>query len=731
MVKTSGKGTLLCTMVMAGASMSAATVRAQDEHARHGTKAHSHSARALLGDIPGGINGPPRNPKTSNPSATPQIEGDNPTIVTPKKASAQSKSTITSDAVQNSGASNTYDAIKNVPGVTQSDAKGTVADNVQIRGIHLNSVTGYRLEGGMPIVNNLIMPLEDKERIETLKGASALAFGLASPAGVVSYSLKRATALPILTYSVNLNHWGQAIGTLDIGRRFGFDKQFGVRVVLAGGGITNGVHNTEGVRGVGSVAFDWNPNDRLAVKLDFEQYGVDTIEQAQFLENTKLVNGRVQLPTRVPTYIQLFSGPWSKYQGVGQNVLLAGAYKLDYGWSIVAEAGRSDARKLTRSSAQIGNYNIFTGLGTETVTLIPNQYYVNTYLKGELHNHWQYAFITNDLTLGINRNERDNNGTATVNYPIARNIYTPFVTATPPVPTPGIYAPQNDYDLGYYVSEDVGLFDRLHVLGGVRQVEYYGFAVPKTGVGLNTEHTSFTAPAGGLIYRVWHGIELYGSYVESLQESGEAPQNATNQFQVISPAPANQKEAGIRVTDLYDATATLAWFRLNQGNGIIDPVTGIYGINGIQDVRGVEATLRYNIFPQLIHLALVAGGQIGYANQHSSNPAINGKEAENTPRQSGNIGFVYKPDFIRGLSLNGGALYTGSRQLTNTENGTIPAVTVFNLGMNYATFVEGHRVTYNVSCQNLLNKAYYSAAVNGALGIGRPRTVYFGGRLEF
>ena len=689
------------------------------------------SPTALLGDSAGGTNGAPRNPKTDNPSGTAAAQADDPKIVTSKKSNVQSKSSINSDAVQNSGASNTYEAVQNVPGVTQSDAKGgAVADNVQIRGIHLNSVTGYRLEGGMPIVNNLIQPLEDKERIETLKGASALAFGLASPAGVINYTLKRATALPILSFGVSANNFGQAIGTFDAGARFGQDKQFGLRTVISGGGVNAGVHNTEGTKGLGALAFDWTPNDRFALKADFEEVGVDTIEQASLLQLAP-VNGRVPLPKVIPNYYPLRSGPWAKYQGIGQNILIAGVYRLDYGWSVLTEAGRSDTRKFQRSASQIGNYDINTGLGKESVTLTNNQYFYNTYLRGELRNHFEYAFLTNDLTLGINRNERNSNGNLNPTVSVPQNIYTPFNTITPPTPYPAAYAPQNDSDIGYYASSDVGLFNRIHLLGGVRQVEYEGYAVPKNGGTLRSSNFSFTAPSVGAVVTIMPGAEVYASYVESLQETGEAPINAANAFDILPPAQADQKEIGVRVTNLYNATASLAVFRLHQANAVIDPASNIYAINGVQDVRGIEGTLRYKILPRLIDLTLIAGGQIGYAVQHSPNPLLNNMEAENTPRHSGNIGLVYRPDFVRGLTVNTNALYTGSRELTNSQQGKIPAVTIFGIGANYATSLGGHRLTYNVSCQNLLNKSYYSSAVNGALGIGKPRTIFFGGRIDY
>jgi iron complex outermembrane recepter protein len=668
-------------------------------------------------------------PNSAPPRENRTLEGesDRPAGGADKNLPASS-AVITSDAIRNGSAQNTFDALQNVPGVTQSDAKGgSVADNVQIRGIHLSSTTGFRLDGGLPIVNNLIMPIEDKERIEALKGVSALEFGLASPGGVVDLVMKRATDRPNFSFGVASNEYGQLISTLDMGMRFGEGNQFGIRTILSGGELVNGIHDITGTRGLGAVAADWQPSQRFSLKLDFEEFGVDTLEQATLLQN-KPVNNRVILPA-IPNYYQLLSGTWAKYQGIGQNVLLSGTYKLDYGFSVVAEAGRSESLKGQRNLGQVGTYNVVTGLGKETVSLIDDQDSINTYVKGELKHRFEYKWLTSDLTLGINRNERDFNDPTTGSFSFAQNIYTPIATPTPPSPVPGTNQPNNSYDLDYYVQEDVGLFGRLHVIGGVREINYNAIQVVSTTTNHFTDNAA--APSIGAVFEAFPGVSVYASYLKSLDETGAAPANATNAFQIQPPAEATQKEVGIKATNLYNATATFAAFEIVQANAITDSVTNIFGINGTQTIKGLESTFSYKILPALVDLTLVSGGQVGYAYQTSTDPAINGMESENVPRISGNLGLVYRPDFFRGVTLNGGAVFTGSRELTNEEQGKLPAVTIFNAGANYVTNYEGHRLTFNVTCKNLLDKAYYSSAVNGALGIGAPRTVFFGGQIDF
>ena len=113
-----------------------------------------------------------------------------------EKGSVTSKSVISRDALDSVNAQNAYDAVKNVPGVVDADTKNGATDDLQIRGIHLSSSSSYRVNGGWAPYSNIPL-LEDKERIEALKGVGALVYGMAPPAGIIESVTKRAMAQPI------------------------------------------------------------------------------------------------------------------------------------------------------------------------------------------------------------------------------------------------------------------------------------------------------------------------------------------------------------------------------------------------------------------------------------------------------------------------------------------------------------------------------------------------------
>jgi iron complex outermembrane receptor protein len=154
-----------------------------------------------------------------------------------------------------------YDAVRNTAGVTRQQNGGDTLDQLVIRGIAVQNRINYRLNGSVP--------MENKERAEALKGASALYYGFTSPAGVVNFVTKRAGHTPVTSAGLTLDDQGTAVANVDVGRRFGEQNKFGVRINAAGGALGTFLdHVGNGNRQFASAALDWQVNNRLLLKAD-------------------------------------------------------------------------------------------------------------------------------------------------------------------------------------------------------------------------------------------------------------------------------------------------------------------------------------------------------------------------------------------------------------------------------------------------------------------------------
>jgi iron complex outermembrane receptor protein len=136
---------------------------------------------------------------------------------------------ITREVLELQGASGLYDALRNTAGVTRQQNGGETWDQLVIRGMTVENRTNYRLNGSMPIMNFAQIAMEDKERVEVLKGASALYYGFTSPAGVVNFVTKRAGNTPVTSAGLTLDDKGTAVANVDVGRRFGERDTIGAR----------------------------------------------------------------------------------------------------------------------------------------------------------------------------------------------------------------------------------------------------------------------------------------------------------------------------------------------------------------------------------------------------------------------------------------------------------------------------------------------------------------------
>jgi iron complex outermembrane receptor protein len=109
---------------------------------------------------------------------------------------------ITREVIDAQGQRTLFGALRNTAGVTRSQLNGSTYDNIAIRGILVENRGNYRLNGSLPIINLVDVPLENKERVEVLKGASSLYYGFVPPSGIVNYVTKRAGNDPVTSFAV-------------------------------------------------------------------------------------------------------------------------------------------------------------------------------------------------------------------------------------------------------------------------------------------------------------------------------------------------------------------------------------------------------------------------------------------------------------------------------------------------------------------------------------------------
>ena len=609
-----------------------------------------------------------------------------------------------------------YDALRNTGGVTRAQLSGGTYDNIAIRGILVENRGNYRLNGSLPVINLVEQPLENKARVEVLKGASALYYGFVPPSGVINMTTKRAGMSPVAEVTLRGDDHGTAIAAVDLGDRFLGDR-VGARLNLAGGHVATGVDKAEGDRALAALALDIDPTDRLKIDLDFEYVEKDVAEPAA-IALPAAVNGVITLPS-VPANTLNLAGAWQHYDARAQNMLARVDYKLSPRWAVKLEAGRAETVR-DRAFSQFQGYSLATGEGVLRVFQTRGQRYVNRNVRAEVTGLVDTGPLEHELTLGWTYNEREQNGRQSVITNIAQNLFTPRDVPQPPLTTALTQNPSIIKDEGTYLVDRV-TWGPLQLMAGLRWTDYESIsnlAAVEPTVYAATE----TTPAVALIYKPRPWLSLYATYLEGLEAGGTAPANAANPDDVLPPARSEQWEVGAKAELAQGVTASLSYFGITQPSAFRN-AAGFFRLDGETEYRGIEAMAAGEVTDTL---SIVASALwLDASLERAADPRVVGNRPENTPEWTASLFADLQVPQVEGLSVNAGVFYTGERAVNALNEAFVDGFTTLSLGASLTREMAGRETTFQVNVENATDENYWNTAGNGLIGVGAPRTVKF------
>ncbi len=253
------------------------------------------------------------------------------------------QTSYTAKKVQDQQAKTVRDALIDDPSVRSFYSDGTTGiDAMYIRGFSVLDLAGLRrtVQGIAPYLS--VMP-EMAERIEVLKGPSAMLFGMPPGGGIggmVNIVPKRAGNDPLTQFTATYNSSSQFGGHVDLARRLGSDKQFGVRV--------NGVYRA------GPTEMQWNTDLRALALLGLDFRGERVRLSADFGYQYQFINGlipfvalgaNVQLPWAPNARSNPGGQPWSTNERKDTFGVVRGEVDLTERITAYASFGAHDYRQ--------------------------------------------------------------------------------------------------------------------------------------------------------------------------------------------------------------------------------------------------------------------------------------------------------------------------------------------------------------------------------------------------
>ena len=627
-----------------------------------------------------------------------------------------------------------------------SDAYNAVgyAEQFSIRGFTLDNNYSYRKDG-FAIPGDTQIPIENKERIEILKGLAGLTAGIAAPGGIVNYVTKRPTDKPLRSATVEVSERGTLYGSADIGGRFE-DRRFGYRINAAAD-LHPYVRGANGDRQFVSGAFDWQitPDALLQLDMDYQRKSQITAPGYQ------LIRGEV-LPTNVSAKTLLNDQPWTRpVETRDTNLGLRFEVKLAPGWTATASANKHWFKRDDYTAFPYGCSN--EGDGYYPGYCSNGDYDVYDYQSvGERKSPWgvqamvQGKFATGTLrhalTVGASYNERhDSFGDYVYELVGSSNIWTPRVTpqADPSKFSPGpVSERRSDQESALFAQDIVTLGQGFTLHGGLRHVQIkrseFDEDIGDKGDYVHADN-SFTLPSVALVYRINRDWNAYGSFSHGLQHGGIAPMMTSNQYQVLPPARSRQAEFGLKGALSNGLNLSAALFQIRQGLEYEDPFQTFTVIvdgepkelhpfvrGGRETHRGLEVSAdgRTGAFDYGVSLMALNTRQDG-----TGQAGIDGKRVTDVPAFKSTAWLQYAVPAVPGLKVDGIWQYAGKKAFDVQNTVFVPDYHVFGAGASYGLKLGATQVTVRARVDNLFDKFYWrdvTPSLGGYLLAGAPRT---------
>ncbi|MBN3794276.1 TonB-dependent siderophore receptor [Burkholderia sp. Ac-20392] len=636
-----------------------------------------------------------------------------------------SMTTYTSKLIEDQQARTLADVLDNDPAVRSASGYGNFSQVFIIRGFQLAG-DDVSLNGLYGVTPRQLVQTEAIERVDVLKGANAFLSG-ASPngsavGGGVNLQLKRADDKPLTRVTVDGSVSG-SIGThVDVGRRFGSEGQFGVRVNQSIGGGDTAVSDERHRNNVTAVSLDWR-GDKLRLYGDF-------LYQRERIDNGRpvvLVSGS-QVPA-VPSATHNYAQPWSFSELEDTVGIVRAEYDFLPAWTAYVSAG-------ARHTNEHGDYYTptYSSSGTTGSRLsVPHKEDAQSAEAG-VRGRFTTGPVSHFVTAGASFIRIDSQSAYTMSSAFPTTLYDPAPVTFPPT----AYAGGDMSDPGTVtktwlrsvaVSDTLGfLGDRVLFTIGARRQSISVDNFDYTGAVSSTYSDAITTPVFGLVVKPWQNVSIYANRSEALAQGEIAPNTARNAGQSLSPFRSKQVEAGIR----YDTSkygASLALFQIEKPMAYTDPTSNLFGANGTQRHRGVETAVFGEPWKGV---RLIAGATyINATLQNTAGGANDGNRPIGVPSFLLNAGAEYDVPMLRGLTLTARWIHTGPQYVDVANTASIQAWDRYDLGARYATELFGRKTTFRATVRNVTNKSYWSSTTGGYLTQGDPRSVWLSMTTDF
>lgn len=638
--------------------------------------------------------------------------------------------------IDDQGARGVLGLIGNDASVGENYAPLGYYESLSIRGFTLDNASGYK-RNGLTIANESSMPLENKERVEILKGVAGFEAGLAAPGGVVNYVTKQPTDAPLRRVTLEMSGRGTRYGHADLGGRFG---RFGWRFNAAREEFHPYVKEAVGHRGFLSAALDWRLGENAVFGVD-----ADWQKKSQLSVPGYQPLGGTALPPGVRPEKMLNNQPWSEPVAVEAHNIGA---RLAYGAGtdrrfeaavnfnrVAAEDkaafpyGCSSGPAYLAAFCGNGDYDLYDYRSSGEIRTA-------THAQAILSIDRDWGAVRHEAAVGLSRFERAVNiGAEVYDYVGTDNIYSPNPQVfAPSAKGTGVVHRTQDYaESSAFARDSISLSPRWKVHAGVRASVLADDRFSKLdGAPVLRYRRSFFSPQVALAFMPGDDLMSYAAYSQGLELGGTAGVTTVNAGRTMDPKVTRQAELGVKRDIFQWLLVTAAAFHIWKPYEFVEP-GNVFVQRGTVKHSGLEFSASGRVTDDL---RLFAGATLIHARQSGTGvTSFDGRAPLNVPWLRSQATLDWSIPQIPGASLNGSWARVSEKYALRDNSLSVPAYGRFDLGARYTMRVGPSRITWRFRVENVLDAVYWKDVGeyfgDDYLHLGAPRTFRLSAQLDF
>jgi iron complex outermembrane receptor protein len=629
--------------------------------------------------------------------------------------------------------------LKNVSGVAKNWGFGADAnENLYIRGFAngINSASNIYRDG--VLTPNTPISLANAERIEVLKGPSAMLYGRAQPGGLVNIVTKRPRTDAYYALQQQFGSFDTYRTLLDATNKIAKDGSLAYRLNYEHLDAGSFRDNHPTTRDFIAPSLTWKITDKTQLDLDFMYQNVKAVGDSGIPYDLQISGA---IPGKIPFS---FSGneptDYANKESYTGGATLTHEFNED--WKIRAKFSTHNQTYLTAQTSANGNTDLLGNLRRGFVKTSND--FRNYYGTVDITGHFATGPFQHTLLMGADyyNSEETVQSVFNPNVPTI-NVFNPQYgfNAYRDIPFTNGNRPSNTW-FGVYLQDQISLWDQWHLLMGGRfdNARFTQYNLQ----GVSQDHTDDDnfSPRIGLLYQPVSWLGAYVNYVTGFNAYNPGiPVNGG----AFEPERSKEMEFGLKGKWFDDRlTANLAVFELNKTNiksQMPAPLSDYYATIGAARSRGVEFDFQgqINDYWHVIGTYTYIGAVMTKSNDSPfSGVGKAGNFLENIPRNTASLWTTYDFSALGAEGFSAGTgVYVVDRRMGNVDNSfVIPGYTRVDAMLKYQHKVGPSKVTLQFNVENLLDKEYIAAS-NGYGNFihqtmpGAPRTYIGSVKLEF